>query len=106
MGSGQDSSQATTLSMLELQEQLLALPLNILPINFSTHVEEEEIGTKIPTIGFLEGRLYKMPVWDSRQDLPELLWLIMLWEILAGDRSSINYEIKIPIKIDNKFKIQ
>merc|ERR1712228_136808 len=104
--SGQDSSQATTLSMLEPQEQLLELPLNILPINFSTHVEEEETGTKIQTIGFLEDRLCKMPVWDSPQDLPELLWQIMHWEILVGDRSSIYYVIKIPMKIHNKFKIE
>ena len=59
--------------MLEPQEQLLELPLNILPTNFSTLVEEEETGIKIPTIGFLEDRLCKMPVWDSPQDLPVLL---------------------------------
>merc|ERR1712083_294489 len=63
-------------------------------------------GTKIPTIGFLEDRRCKMPVWDSRQDLPGLLWQTMLWEILVGDRSSINYVIKIPMKKDNKFKIE
>merc|ERR1712014_373971 len=42
----------------------LGVAAQFLPTNFSILVEEEETGIKIPTIGFLEDRLCKMPVWD------------------------------------------